>query len=74
MTKADVQAYRARFQVMNDRMRALVKKRFPRDQILTLDQARIQLKLSDLGWDNSVSTTAFMTSIGLYYDEMAAAP
>jgi glyoxylase-like metal-dependent hydrolase (beta-lactamase superfamily II) len=74
MTKADVQAYRARFQEMNNRMRTLVKKRFPRDQILTLDQARIQLKLSDLGWENSVSTTAFMTSIGLYYDEMAAAP
>ena len=74
MTKADVQAYRARFQEMNNRMRTLVKKRFPRDQILTLDQARIQLKLSDLGWENSVSTTACMTSIGLYYDEMAAAP
>lgn len=74
MTKPEVQAYRARFQEMNNRMRALAKKRFPRDQLLTLDQARIQLKLADLGWENSVSTTAFMTSIGLYYDEMAAAP
>ncbi len=74
MTKADVVAYRARFQEMNNRMRALVKKRFPRDQLLSLDQARIQLKLAELGWDNSVSTTAFMTSMGQYYDEIAAAP
>jgi cyclase len=74
MTKVEVQAYRARFQEMNNRMRALAKKRFPRDQLQTLDQARIQLKLADLGWENSVSTTAFLTSIGLYYDEMAAAP
>lgn len=74
MTKPEVQAYRARFQEMNNRMRALAKKHFPRDQLLTLEQARVQLKLADLGWENSVSTTAFMTSIGLYYDEMAAAP
>jgi cyclase len=74
MTKAEVQAYRERFQEMNNRMRALAKKRFPREQLLSLDQARIQLKLADLGWENSVSTIAFMNSIGQYYDEMAAAP
>lgn len=74
MTKVEVQAYRARFQEMNNRMRALAKKRFPRDQLLTLEQARTQLKLADLGWENSVSTVAFLTSIGQYYDEMAAAP
>lgn len=74
MNKAEVQAYRARFQEMNNRMRTLAKKRFPREQLLSLDQARIQLGLADLGWENSVSTIAFMNSIGQYYDEMAAAP
>jgi glyoxylase-like metal-dependent hydrolase (beta-lactamase superfamily II) len=74
MNKDDVRAYRARFQVMNDRMRALAKKHFPREQLLSLEGARSALGLAELGWDNSVSTTAFMTSIGLYYDEMAAAP
>jgi hypothetical protein len=74
MDKDDVRAYRARFQVMNDRMRALAKQHFPREQLLSLDGARSALGLADLGWDNSVSTTAFMTSIGQYYDEMAATP
>lgn len=74
MHKDEVRAYRARFQVMNERMRALAKKHFPREQLLTLAGARSALGLADLGWDNSVSTTAFMTSIGQYYDEMAAAP
>jgi cyclase len=73
MSRADVVAYRARFQVMNDRMRTLAKKGFPREQLLSLDQARIQLGLADLGWENSVSTTAFMNGIGQYYDEMKAA-
>jgi cyclase len=74
MNKADVQAYRVRFETMNQRMRELIKRGLQRDQIQTLAQARIQLKLADLGWDNSVSTTAFMANIGQYYDEMKAAP
>jgi cyclase len=74
MSKGEVRAYRARFQVMNERMRALAKQHYPREQLLTLAGARSALGLADLGWDNSVSTTAFMTGIGQYYDEMAAAP
>jgi hypothetical protein len=58
---------------MNDRMRDLVRRGVPKTDLKTLDQARAQLKLADLGWDNSVSTTAWFGSIERYYDEMAAA-
>ena len=71
MTKADARAYRARFQTMNDRMRALIRRGVTKDQMKTLDQARAQLKLSDLGWDNSVSTTTWFASFPSYYDELA---
>ena len=67
MKKDDVRAYRARFAEMNRRMRDLARKKVPKDQVQT------QLKLDDLGWGNSVSTTAWATSIGRYYDEMANA-
>jgi hypothetical protein len=30
------------------------------------------LKLAELGWDNSVSTTTWFSGIGSYYDELAA--
>src|SRR5438093_5879143 len=59
MTKDDARAYRARFQAMNDRMRELVRKGVKKDDLKTLDQARVQLRLADLGWDNSVSTTTW---------------
>jgi len=72
MTKAEAQAYRARFQEMNDRMRALIRKGVTKDQLKTLDQARAQLHLADLGWDNSVSTTTWFASFPSYYDEIAA--
>jgi glyoxylase-like metal-dependent hydrolase (beta-lactamase superfamily II) len=71
MTKDDVRAYRTRFQAMNDRMRELVRKGVKKDDLKTLDQARAQLKLADLGWDNSVSTTTWFGGIGSYYDEIA---
>jgi cyclase len=67
MKKDDVRAYRARFAEMNRRMRELARKKIPKDQV----QAR--LKLDDLGWGDSVSTSAWATSIGRYYDEMAHA-
>ena len=67
MNKNDVRAYRERFAEMNRRMRELARRKTPKDQV----QAR--LKLDDLGWGNSVSTSAWATSIGRYYDEMAAA-
>jgi cyclase len=73
MTKDEVRAYRVRFQTMNDRMRALIRKGVTKEQLKTLDQARAQLKLSDLGWDNSVSTTTWFASFPAYYDELAAA-
>jgi cyclase len=72
MTKDDVRAYRVRFQTMNDRMRQLVRKGVSKDALKTLDQIRAQLGLADLGWDNSVSTTAWANSVGAYYDELAA--
>ena len=65
MKKDDVRAYRARFAEMNRRMRALARKKVPKNQV------QAQLKLDDLGWGNSVSTSAWATSIGRYYDEMA---
>lgn len=74
MNRADVEAYKTRFDTMNQRMRALAKQGVRKEQLQTLEQVRASLRLADLGWDNSVSTTAFMTSIGAYYDEMAAAP
>jgi cyclase len=71
MTKDDVRAYRARFQTMNERMRELVRKGVTKDHLKTLDQARAQLRLADLGWDNSVSTTTWFGGIAAYYDEIA---
>jgi cyclase len=73
MTKDEARAYRTRFQTMNDRMRQLIRQGVTKDQMKTLDQARAQLRLADLGWDNSVSTTTWFESFPQYYDEMAAA-
>ena len=67
MNKDDVRAYRARFAEMNRRMRELALKKVPKSQV------QAQLKLGDLGWAHSVSTTAWAgTSLDKYYDEMAA--
>ena len=71
MNKDDVRAYRTRFQTMNDRMRELIRKGVKKDDLKTLDQARKQLRLADLGWDNSVSTTTWFGGIEAYYDEIA---
>ena len=73
MTKPEVQAYRNRFETMNQRMRELIKKGVPKEQLKTLAQVRAQLRLAELGWDNSVSTTASLGSFSQYYDELAAA-
>jgi hypothetical protein len=67
MNKNDVRAYRARFAEMNRRMSELARRKVPKDHV------EAQLKLGDLGWANSVSTTAWAANIGRYYDEMAAA-
>ena len=71
MNKDEVRAYRARFQTMNDRMRELIRKGVKKDDLKTLDQARAQLRLADLGWDNSVSTTTWFGGLPAYYDEIA---
>ena len=73
MTKDDVRAYRVRFDTLNQRLRDLARRNVPKSQLATLEQARAQLGLADLGWDNSVSTTAWLRNAGLHYDEMAAA-
>ena len=71
MTKDDVRAYRTRFQTMNDRMRELIRRGVKKDALTTFDQARAQLRLADLGWDNSVSTTTWFGGMASYYDEIA---
>jgi cyclase len=73
MNTDDVRAYRARFQAMNDRLRDAIRRGVTKDRFRTLDGARDQLKLAELGWDNSVSTTAWFGSMSAYYDEIAAA-
>ena len=66
MNKADVRAYRARFEEIIRRMRALARSKVPRDQ------AHARLKLDGPGWADSASTSAWATSISRYCDEMAA--
>jgi glyoxylase-like metal-dependent hydrolase (beta-lactamase superfamily II) len=68
MNKNDARAYLARFEEMNRRMRDIAKRKVPKAQALAA------LKLEDLGWANSVSTSAWATSFDQYYDEMAALP
>jgi len=74
MTRPEVQAYRNRFETMNQRMREAIRKGVPKEQLRTLEQVRAQLRLVDLGWENSVSTTASLGTFAQYYDEIAAAP
>lgn len=72
MSRDEVRAYRVRFDTLNQRMRELARRKVPKSAIATLEQARAQLKLADLGWDNSVSTTAWLRNAGRHYDEMAS--
>ncbi|HLG59892.1 MAG TPA: MBL fold metallo-hydrolase [Vicinamibacterales bacterium] len=65
MTKDDARAYRARFQAMNDRGRALIKKGVSKDRF------GAELKLDDFGWEKTVSTIVFVRGLGQYYDELA---
>ena len=44
LTKADVQAFRVKFETVIDRLTELVRKGTPKDQIL------MQLKTDDIGW------------------------
>jgi hypothetical protein len=50
----------------------LIRQGVKKDDLKTLDQARARLKLAELGWDHSVSTTTWFSGIAGYYDELAA--
>lgn len=66
MNKEDVVAYKYRFEEMNRRMQELAQSRVPIAEVLEL------LKLDELGWDNTVSTSTWLNnSLELYYQEMA---
>ena len=67
LTKDDVRAYIPKLKTMNERMRDLARRKVPDDQLAT------QLKLDDIGWAHTVSTSTFMRSIVRYRDEVAAA-
>ena len=68
LTRADVVNYIPKLKTMNARMRELVRRKVPDDQL------KAQLKLDDIGWDHTVSTSTFMRSIVRYRDEIAATP
>jgi cyclase len=67
LTRDDVRAYIPKLKMMNDRMRELARRKVPDDQLAAL------LKLDDIGWAHTVSTSTFMRSIVRYRDEVAAA-
>ena len=50
--------------VMNERMAELARQR------VLIDQVFDRLRLSDLGWDRTVSTVAFKGGLQGYYEEM----
>ncbi len=66
LTKDDVRTYIPKLKTMNDRMRDLARRKVPDDQLAA------QLKLDDIGWAHTVSTSTFMRSIVRYRDEVAA--
>jgi len=61
-----VRDYIPKMETMNQRMADLVKRHVAKDQL------EKELKLDDIGWAHTVSTGTFMSSIGQYYDEVAA--
>jgi len=66
MTRAQVRQYAAKFETMNARMQQIVR------QGIARNHAAAALKLDDLGWADSVSTSTFLANdVGYYYDEMA---
>jgi len=67
MRKDDVRAYKVRFEEMNRRMATIVRHHTP------VEQAQAALKLEELGWANSVSTSTWAAEFRSYYDEIAAA-
>jgi hypothetical protein len=67
LTRNEVRQYVKNVEIMNARMKALVREGVPK-----VDAGK-RLKLDDLGWARSASTSTFMANnIPDYYDEMAA--
>jgi cyclase len=64
LTKENIRSDREKLVRMNQRMAELAKKGVPIDQVFD------QLKLTDLGWDHTVSTVAFKGGLKGYYEEM----
>ena len=66
LTKEHVRSDRQKLVTMNQRMTELVRKGVAPEATFE------QLKLADLGWDNTVSTVAFKGGLKGYYEEMKA--
>jgi glyoxylase-like metal-dependent hydrolase (beta-lactamase superfamily II) len=66
LTKENVRTDRQKLVTMNQRMTELARRGVPKDKVFD------ELKLSDLGWDHTVSTVAFKGGLSGYYDEMKA--
>ena len=65
MNKEDVIAYKFRFEEMNRRMQEIAQSGVPLDEVLDA------LKLEELGWENTVSTSTWLNnSLVPYYEEM----
>ncbi len=66
LTRDEVRDYAKKFETMNARMRQIVL------QGIARDHAAAALKLDDLGWEKSASSSTFFgNDVGHYYDEMA---
>jgi cyclase len=66
LTKEDIRTDRQKLVTMNQRMTELARRGVPKEKVFD------ELKLSDLGWDHTVSTVAFKGGLSGYYDEMKA--
>jgi glyoxylase-like metal-dependent hydrolase (beta-lactamase superfamily II) len=66
LTKEHIRTDRQKLVTMNQRMTELARKGVPKEKVFD------ELKLSDLGWDHTVSTVAFKGGLSGYYDEMKA--
>jgi cyclase len=66
LTKENIRTDRQKLVTMNQRMTELARRGVPKEKVFD------ELKLSDLGWDHTVSTVAFKGGLSGYYDEMKA--
>jgi glyoxylase-like metal-dependent hydrolase (beta-lactamase superfamily II) len=66
LKKENIRTDRQKLVTMNQRMTELARKGVPKEKVFD------ELKLSDLGWDHTVSTVAFKGGLSGYYDEMKA--